>query len=157
MRFRTPLLWLFAAAIIGMINGIEWVGLVRAPLDIRSHDTYYVFRHAHYGLSLAGSFLTFAIVYGLMAWLRLGYSERLSWAQLGLMFTGAAGVLAPTLALNVLPLPERGVDPVAAFAFWNRIATIGYLLTLGSLILFVIVVADALRRRHRPAGRAIES
>jgi cytochrome c oxidase subunit 1 len=152
-RFRTPLLWLLAAATAGALSAWQF----SQATDFSLHDTYYVIVRAHYALSLAAAFLVFALIYGVLTWAGRAYSQRLSWVQLGLMWIGSALIFAPSIVLNAMPLPERGVDAVNAFAFWNWFPTFGYLLTLGSLVVFVFVVAGALRHRHTPADSAIET
>jgi len=151
--FRTPLLWLLAAATVGALSAWQFT----QATDFSLHDTYYVVVRAHYALSLAGGFLVFASIYGAFAWAKRAYSERLSWAQLAMMCIGSAAIMAPSLVINATHLPAYGVDPVAVLAFWNGVMDFGYLLTLGSLLVFVFVVAGTLRHRHTPADGAIES
>ena len=73
------------------------------------------------------------------------------------MFLGSLMILTPPLWLGLGGVAAGYSDPMAAFAFWNGVTTLGYLLTVASLIIFIVVVIGALRHRHAPAGGAIES
>ena len=156
MKIGTPLLWLMGAVAVSAVLVARCVAIANFHGDTSLHSIDYVFGGFHYGLSLLTPFAAFAAIYSAMKYLfRARYSEALGWIHFWTMFLGSLMILTPPLWL------ERGgaaiSDPVSAFAFWTDVATAGYLLTLVSLIFFIVVVVSAFRHRHRPAEGAIET
>ena len=158
IKIGTPLLWLLGAVALGVIIAVRGAAIASAHLDYSLHDTYYVVAHYHFDLSLEAAVLAFTSIYAAMRFL-LGvtYSEALGQAQFWTMFAGCLMILAPPMWLDRMGRAAAMSDPVFTFAFWNGVMTVGYLLTLLSLIFFIVVVIDALRHQLNPARGAIES
>jgi cytochrome c oxidase subunit 1 len=47
-------------------------------------------------------------------------------------------------------MPRRYIDYPDAFAFWNRVSSIGYYITFAGLLLFLYLLVEAARKK-RPA------
>jgi cytochrome c oxidase subunit I len=158
MKIGTPLLWLSGTVVLGAIVVARGAAIANAHLDYSLHDTYYLIANFHFGLSLQAAFLVFTAVYAVMRYLfRVRYSEALGQAHFWTMFLGALMVLAPPMWLDRVGGEAAVSDPVFTFAFWSGVMTLGYLLSLLSLIFFAAVVIGALRHRLTPADGAIET
>ncbi len=146
-----PQLWLGGAIAVVLLGAAE---LPRPLSDYSLHDTYYVIAHAHYVFNLAGAFVFFAVVYWAFDRVfRVSYSRFLGLAHFA---TTLAGVLS--MSLPLLAAPGLSVSRQATIEAFDRLKTmnsIGYWLILAGLVLFAVVVIDAIRRRlaARPATR----
>jgi len=59
-------------------------------------------------------------------------------------------IFFPQHFLGLQGMPRRYVDYPEAFAFWNKVSSIGYAITLVGLGIFLLTLAEAAIRR-RPA------
>jgi hypothetical protein len=48
-------------------------------------------------------------------------------------------------------LPARGSDPIEFLKLCEAISSTGYLMTLGSVVAFLLLLIDAIWRRFRPS------
>ncbi|MBS0297038.1 MAG: cbb3-type cytochrome c oxidase subunit I [Proteobacteria bacterium] len=109
-------------------------------------ETYYVVAHGHYVLSLFGAFAVFALAYAVVwGWLHLPRRPRLGWAHLILFTLGVTVIFCPQVVLGWQGMPKRYVDYPAVFKFWNRVSSVGYLITLVALVPFLAVLVLALK------------
>jgi cytochrome c oxidase subunit 1 len=102
-------------------------------------DTYYVVAHFHYVLSLGAVFAIFA---GFYYWFpkmsgRM-YNELLGKLHFFTMFIGVNVVFFPMHFLGLDGMPRRIPDYTPAFADWNRIASIGYMITITGVAIFFV-------------------
>ncbi len=155
-RFWLPAAWLAGAALIWFVSALQPVGSPIGGDDAHYNATYHVIAHAHYGMSLALTFMVFAAVYlGLEALPTLRPRPLLAAGHLALMWIGVVLILAPGVLYRLNRSPERFADARAAFALLNTVSFVGYLLTLASLVVFAAVLIDGLARRFKrraPAG-----
>ena len=145
IRLAVPMLYAIAFLFLFTIGGLTGVALANASLDVAFHDTYYVVGHFHYVLSMGAIFSLFA---GYYYWspqiLGLYYNEKLAQIQFWLIFVGANVIFLPMHFLGVNGMPRRIPDYPDAFAGWNYVASIGSIIAVFSLFLFIYILYDQL-------------
>ncbi len=145
LRMAVPMLYAIAFLFLFTVGGLTGVALANASLDVAFHDTYYVVGHFHYVLSMGAIFSLFA---GYYYWspqiLGLYYNERLSQIQFWLIFIGSNIIFMPMHFLGLNGMPRRIPDYPDAFAGWNYISSIGSVIAIISLILFIYIIYDQL-------------
>ena len=148
--FKTPMLFAIGFIFLFTVGGVTGVVLSNAGVDYSFQDTYYVVAHFHYVLSLGAVFAIFA---GFYYWFEkmwgVKYNEALGAAHFWLMFVGVNIVFFPMHFLGAQGMPRRYVDYPTAFAFWNRVSTDGYMITVLGIAVFVVMLAEAAIRRRK--------
>ena len=154
IEFKTPMLFATGFIFLFTVGGVTGVVLANAGLDYSLHATYYVVAHFHYVLSLGAVFAIFA---GYYYWFEkmygIKYNEALGCTHFWLMFIGVNIIFFPQHFLGLQGMSRRYVDYPAAFTFWNRISSYGYVVTaVGVLVFLVMLVEAAVRRRKGVAN-----
>jgi cytochrome c oxidase subunit 1 len=148
--FKTPMLWAFGFIFLFTVGGVTGVVLSNAGIDYYLHDTYYVVAHFHYVLSMGAVFAIFA---GWYYWFEkmfgIKYNEMLGAAHFWVMFIGVNIVFFPQHFLGLQSMPRRYVDYPDAFAFWNYVSSVGYLITVAGMAIFFIAMIEAVVRRRK--------
>lgn len=138
---KTPLLYVIGFLILFTIGGLSGVILANSSLDVAFHDTYYVVAHFHYVLSMGAVFSLFAAYY---YWspkmIGYKYNELLGKIQFYTLFIGVNLIFGPMHFLGLSGMPRRISDYPDAFAGWNYIASIGSMVTLISIFLFIYII-----------------
>ncbi|MGJ8529769.1 cytochrome c oxidase subunit I [Maritalea sp.] len=152
ISLRPPMQWAIGFIFLFTVGGVTGVVLANAGADRSLHDTYYVVAHFHYVLSLGAVFSIFA---GWYYWYpkMFGhmYSETLATIHFLVMFVGVNLIFFPQHFLGLNGMPRRYIDYPEAFAQWNMVSSVGYLITLFAVLIFLYTVFDAVRKK-RPAG-----
>ncbi len=150
ITFRTPMLWAIGFIFLFTIGGVTGVVLANAGADRALHDTYYVVAHFHYTMSLGATFGVFA---GWYYWYpkMFGhmYSEFLANMHFWITFAGVNLIFFPQHFLGMAGMPRRYIDYPDAFSLGNYVSSIGYLVTLVGMIVFIWCLIDA-RVKKRP-------
>jgi len=154
MSFRTPMVWALGFIFLFTVGGVTGVMLANAGVDRSLHNTYYVVAHFHYVLSLGAVFAIFA---GWYYWFPkmsgYMYSEFLGKLHFWLTFIGANILFFPQHFLGLAGMPRHYADYPEAFAYWNRISSIGaYITTLGTLVFFIGLIYAFMRRERAAAN-----
>ena len=154
IEFKTPMLFATGFIFLFTVGGVTGVVLSNAGIDYSLHATYYVVAHFHYVLSLGAVFAIFA---GYYYWFEkmygVKYNEALGCVHFWLMFIGVNIIFFPQHFLGLQGMSRRYVDYPAAFAFWNKVSSYGYLVTaLGVLVFLGVLIEAAVRRRKGVAN-----
>ena len=148
ISFKTPMVWALGFIFLFTVGGVTGVMLANAGIDRSLHNTYYVVAHFHYVLSLGAVFAIFA---GWYYWFPkmsgYMYSEFFGKLHFWLTFIGANILFFPQHFLGLAGMPRHYADYPDAFAYWNRISSIGaYITTLGTVVFFIGMLVAFLRR-----------
>ena len=139
ISFETPMLWAIGFIFLFTVGGVTGVVLANGGVDNYMHDTYYVVAHFHYVLSLGAVFAIFA---GLYYWFgkMTGkmYNEFLGKLHFFVMFIGVNLIFFPQHFLGLDGMPRRIPDYSPAFAEWNWISTVGYMVMAGGMAIFFV-------------------
>ena len=149
ISFKTPMLWAIGFIFLFTVGGVTGVVLSNAGIDYSLHDTYYVVAHFHYVLSLGAVFAIFA---GFYYWFEkmfgVKYNEFLGCLHFWIMFIGVNLVFFPQHFLGLQGMPRRYVDYSDGYAYWNYVSSMGYLITLVGVLVFLVMLAEAAIRRR---------
>ncbi|MCY3727254.1 MAG: cytochrome c oxidase subunit 1 [Rhodobacteraceae bacterium] len=155
IEFKTPMLWAFGFLFLFTLGGVTGIILSQASLSRVYHDTYYVVAHFHYVMSLGAVFCIFAGVY---YWIgKMSGRQYPEWAgkvHFWAMFIGSNLTFFPQHFLGRQGMPRRYIDYPEAFAFWNKVSSLGAFLAFASFIFFIGVIAYTLlagKRVEKPA------
>jgi cytochrome c oxidase subunit 1 len=148
--FKTPMLWAMGFIFLFTVGGVTGVVLANAGVDYSLHDTYYVVAHFHYVLSLGAVFAIFA---GFYYWFEkifgVKYREWLGVTHFWITFVGVNTIFFPQHFLGLQGMPRRYVDYPEAFTFWNKVSSIGYVITLVGVGVFLLMLLDAMVFRRK--------
>jgi cytochrome c oxidase subunit 1 len=152
ISFETPMLWAIGFIFLFTVGGVTGVVLANGGVDNYMHDTYYVVAHFHYVLSLGAVFSLFAGFYywfGKMSG-RM-YNELLGKLHFFVMFIGVNLIFFPQHFLGLDGMPRRIPDYSPAFAHWNYVSTVGYMITIAGMgIFFVNIIWSLLAGKKAP-------
>jgi cytochrome c oxidase subunit 1 len=148
--FKTPMLWAIGFIFLFTLGGVTGVVLANAGVDYQFQDTYYVVAHFHYVLSLGAVFAIFA---GFYYWFEkmwgVKYREWLGALHFWITFVGVNVIFFPQHFLGLQGMPRRYVDYPEGFAYWNKVSSIGYVITLVGVGVFLLVLIDAMVFRRK--------
>jgi cytochrome c oxidase subunit 1 len=152
ISFKTPMMWALGFIFMFTVGGVTGVVLSNGGVDDVLHDTYYVVAHFHYVLSLGAVFALFAGMYywfGKMTGRQ--YNEFLGQLHFWVFFIGVNLMFFPMHFLGLQGMPRRYPDYPDAYAYWNHIASLGYVvMAVGVGIFFVNMIWSLF------AGRKVE-
>jgi cytochrome c oxidase subunit 1 len=139
ITFETPMLFAIGFIFLFTVGGVTGVVLANGGIDNYMQDTYYVVAHFHYVLSLGAIFAIFGGFYYWFAKMSGHmYNELLGKLHFFIMFIGVNLVFFPMHFLGLDGMPRRIPDYTPAFAEWNRIASIGYVVTIIGVAIFFV-------------------
>lgn len=143
VRYTAAMLFALGFVFLFTIGGLTGVVLANASMDVAMHDTYYVVAHFHYVLSMGAVFSLFA---GFYYWVPkiLGrlYNETLAHVQFWSLFIGVNTTFMPQHFLGLAGMPRRVPDYPDAFEGWNYVSSIGSLVSVVSMGLFIYIIYD---------------
>ncbi len=153
ISFKTPMVWALGFIFMFTVGGVTGVVLANGGIDDALHDTYYVVAHFHYVLSLGAVFSLFA---GFYYWFpKMSgkmYSEFLGQLHFWVFFVGVNIIFFPMHFLGQSGMPRRIPDYPAAFAYFNNIASIGYMIMAVGVLIFLVNIIYSLVAGRRAEG-----
>ena len=153
ISFKTPMLWALGFIFMFTVGGVTGVVLANGGIDDALHDTYYVVAHFHYVLSLGAVFSLFA---GFYYWFpKMSgkmYNEFLGKLHFWVFFLGVNVLFFPMHFLGQSGMPRRIPDYPAAFAYFNQIASFGYVIMAAGVAIFLINIIYSLAAGRRAEG-----
>jgi cytochrome c oxidase subunit 1 len=153
IRFTVPMVWSLGFIFMFTVGGVTGVVLANGGIDNYMHDTYYVVAHFHYVLSLGAVFALFAgFTYWFAKMSGRHLSEALGHLHFWIFFIGVNLVFFPMHFLGLQGMPRRYPDYPDAFAYWNHIASLGYVIMAGSMVIFFANVIYALVAGKKAEG-----
>lgn len=144
IQYKTPMLFALGFLFLFTVGGLTGVVLSNAGLDIALHDTYYVVAHFHYVLSMGA---VFAIFSGFYFWFEkmwgIQYSEFLGKLHFTLFFIGVNITFFPMHFMGLAGMPRRISDYHEAFAGWNKLASMGSMISVVATVVFLVLLLHA--------------
>ena len=144
VEFKSPLVWSMGFIFLFTVGGVTGVVLANGGVDDVLHDTYYVVAHFHYVLSMgavcslfAGFYYWFPKMSGKM------HSEFLAHLHFWGFFIGVNVIFFPQHFLGMDGMPRRIPDYPDAYAYFNNISSIGYMIMAASMLIFFVNLAYA--------------
>jgi cytochrome c oxidase subunit 1 len=156
IQLMTPML--FGIGFIGLftIGGLTGIVLSNAAIDIVLHDSYYVVGHFHYVLSMGAVFAMFSgYYYWITKMTGYYYSETIGRAHFILMIVGVNMTFLPMHSLGLGGMPRRIPDYPDVYGTWNEVASIGSLISVSGVIVFLIGVYVTLAEGVRCTERDV--
>jgi cytochrome c oxidase subunit I len=139
ISFKTPMMWALGFIFMFTVGGVTGVLLANGGIDNYMHDTYYVVAHFHYVLSLGAVFSLFA---GFYYWFSKmsgrEYNELLGQIHFWGFFIGVNVLFFPMHFLGTQGMPRRIPDYPDANAYWNMVASYGYVIMAASMAVFFV-------------------
>ena len=153
IEFKSPMVWAIGFIFLFTVGGVTGVYLANGGIDDVVHDTYFVVAHFHYVLSLGavtGLFAGFYYWFPKMSgrW----HSEFLAHVHFWIFFIGVNMIFFPQHFLGLQGMPRRYPDYAPAYAYWNEISSLGYVVMASSMVVWFVNIIYAYTMGKKAEG-----
>ena len=138
--FKTPFMFILGFLIIFILGGLSGVLLASVPVNLQTHDTYFVVAHFHYVLLGGWLFPVFAgIYYWFPKFLNRMFNERLGQWNFWLLFIGFNMTFFPMHISGIYGMPRRVYTYPAGYGLegYNLLSSIGAFIIAASFAVFL--------------------
>ena len=147
-KITPPIIWASGFIFLFTVGGLTGVILANSTIDIVLHDTYYVVAHFHYVLSIGAVFGLFC---GLRNWAPMLIGTELnqtaSMAHFWVIFLGVNITFLPQHYIGLNGMPRRYWDYNSAYSVWNKVSSVGSIITAIRVSVFIYIIIDALVKK----------
>lgn len=146
--FKTPMFFVIGFLTIFVLGGLSGMLLASVPVNLQTHDTYFVVAHFHYVLIGGWLFPTLAgIYYWFPKFVERMPNERIGKLNFWLLFFGFNLAFFPMHVSGILGMPRRVYTYPAdqGLELFNMLSTIGAYIVGASFIVFLYNMISSAR------------
>lgn len=146
--FKVPFLFVLGFLVVFVLGGLSGVLIASVPVNLQTHDTYFIVAHFHYVLIGGWLFPVFAGIYfWFPKFLNRMTNERLGRWNFWLLFFGFNLTFFPMHISGILGMPRRVYTYPAGMGLeiHNLLSTIGAFMIAASFVVFLYNIFTSAR------------